>query len=70
MASPETVDEMVRLGLARRLHLTPFETAALGGAATFEAARTLTVAVTATSVSGLGRWLATTPNASAPEVRA
>ena len=60
VASPETVDEVVRLGLARRLHLTgPFETAALGGAATFEAAagNIFPSLSTATSVSGLGRWL-------------
>jgi 3-hydroxyacyl-CoA dehydrogenase len=37
VASPETVDEIVRDGLARRLRYTgPFQTAALGGAATFE----------------------------------
>ena len=37
VASPETVDEIVRDGLARRWRYTgPFQTAALGGAATFE----------------------------------
>lgn len=37
VATPETVDEIVRDGLARRWCLTgPFETVALGGAATFE----------------------------------
>ena len=38
VATPEDVDEIVRSGLARRWRLTgPFETASLGGAATFEA---------------------------------
>lgn len=38
VASAEDVDEIVRSGLARRLRLTgPFQTVALGGAATFEA---------------------------------
>lgn len=37
VASPADVDEVVRDGLARRLRLTgPFETAVLGGIATFE----------------------------------
>ena len=38
VASPDTVDEIVRRGLARRWRLTgPFETVALGGADTFAA---------------------------------
>ncbi len=38
VASPQAIDEVVRDGLARRMRLTgPFETVALGGAATFEA---------------------------------
>jgi 3-hydroxybutyryl-CoA dehydrogenase len=38
VASPDTVDEIVRYGLARRWRLTgPFETVALGGADTFAA---------------------------------
>lgn len=37
VASPDTIDEVVRDGLARRWSLTgPFETASLGGGATFE----------------------------------
>lgn len=38
VATPETIDEVVRDGLARRWRLTgPFETVGLGGAATFDA---------------------------------
>jgi 3-hydroxybutyryl-CoA dehydrogenase len=38
VASPETIDEVVRDGLARRWRLTgPFETVGLGGAQTFDA---------------------------------
>lgn len=38
IAAPETVDEVMRDGLARRWRLTgPFETVGLGGAATFDA---------------------------------
>jgi 3-hydroxybutyryl-CoA dehydrogenase len=60
VASPETVDEVVRDGLARRWTLTgPFETAALGGAATFEQISRLLwpELSTATGVDGLGEWL-------------
>jgi 3-hydroxybutyryl-CoA dehydrogenase len=38
IATPETIDEVMRDGLARRWRLTgPFETVGLGGAATFDA---------------------------------
>ncbi len=38
VATPETIDEVMRDGLARRWRLTgPFETVGLGGAATFDA---------------------------------
>jgi 3-hydroxybutyryl-CoA dehydrogenase len=38
VAAPETIDEVMRDGLARRWRLTgPFETVGLGGAATFDA---------------------------------
>jgi 3-hydroxybutyryl-CoA dehydrogenase len=60
VASPETVDEIVRDGLARRWRYTgPFQTAALGGAATFErvAALLWPSLSQATSLADLRRWL-------------
>jgi len=60
VASAETVDEIVRDGLARRWRYTgPFQTAALGGADTFErVANLLWPALSgATSLSGLRQWL-------------
>jgi 3-hydroxybutyryl-CoA dehydrogenase len=64
VASPETVDEIVRDGLARRWRYTgPFQTAALGGAATFEriAANLWPVLSTATELHDLRRWLDESP---------
>lgn len=64
VASPETVDEIVRDGLARRWRYTgPFQTAALGGAATFEriAANLWPVLSCSSELSGLRRWLDETP---------
>lgn len=60
VAAPEVVDLIVRDGLARRWTLTgPFETAALGGATTFEAIANLLwpELSTATALQGLGQWL-------------
>ena len=60
VATPETVDEIVRSGLARRWRLTgPFETVALGGAETFErvAANLFPVLSDAQRIDGLDRWL-------------
>jgi 3-hydroxybutyryl-CoA dehydrogenase len=60
VASPETVDEIVRSGLARRWRLTgPFETVALGGAHTFAAvaANLFPDLSTATTADGLGAWV-------------
>jgi 3-hydroxybutyryl-CoA dehydrogenase len=60
VASPETVDEIVRDGLARRWCYTgPFQTAALGGAGTFERVATLLwpALSQATSVQNLRQWL-------------
>jgi 3-hydroxybutyryl-CoA dehydrogenase len=64
VASPETVDQIVREGLARRWRYTgPFQTAALGGAATFEriAANLWPVLSCATSLQDLRRWLDESP---------
>ena len=64
VASPAAVDEIVRDGLARRWRYTgPFQTAALGGAATFErvAANLWPVLSDADSLSGLPRWLDESP---------
>jgi 3-hydroxybutyryl-CoA dehydrogenase len=64
VASPETVDAIVRDGLARRWRYTgPFQTAALGGAATFEriAANLWPVLSTATLLRDLRRWLDESP---------
>ena len=60
MAQPSVVDRIVREGLARRWRYTgPFQTAALGGAATFErvAANLWPVLSTASSLSDLRQWL-------------
>lgn len=60
VATPETVDEIVRRGLARRWRLTgPFATAALGGADTFErVARIVFPHLShAEAITDLGRWL-------------
>jgi 3-hydroxybutyryl-CoA dehydrogenase len=60
VAAPGVVDLIVRDGLARRWTLTgPFETAALGGAATFEAIANLLwpELSTASTLTGLGQWL-------------
>jgi 3-hydroxybutyryl-CoA dehydrogenase len=69
VASPETVDEIVRDGLARRWRYTgPFQTAALGGAATFErvAANLWPVLSCATSLSNLRQWLDESAETTAP----
>ncbi len=66
VASPEVVDEIVRDGLARRWRYTgPFQTAALGGPATFTrvADNLWPVLSTATSVLELARWLESDPEA-------
>ncbi len=60
VAQPSVVDRIVREGLARRWRYTgPFQTAALGGAATFErvAANLWPVLSTAASLSDLRQWL-------------
>jgi 3-hydroxybutyryl-CoA dehydrogenase len=60
VASPHTVDEIVRDGLARRWRYTgPFQTAALGGAATFErvAANLWPVLSGAERLHDLRQWL-------------
>ena len=60
VASPQTIDEIVRDGLARRWRYTgPFQTAALGGAETFERVATLLwpELSNATSVQDLNQWL-------------
>ncbi len=62
VASPEAVDEIVRDGLARRWrHTGPFQTAALGGAETFErvAANLWPEISAATELRDLRRWLPT-----------
>src|ERR671911_2225619 len=64
VASPATIDQIVRDGLARRWRYTgPFQTAALGGAATFERVANLLwpALSTATSLHDLRRWLDETP---------
>jgi 3-hydroxybutyryl-CoA dehydrogenase len=69
VASPETVDEIVRDGLARRWRYTgPFQTAALGGAATFErvAALLWPALSQATSLENLRQWLDETPQTTGP----
>jgi len=65
VATPATVDEVVRDGLARRWRYTgPFQTAALGGAETFErvAENLFPVLSTADRLEGLGRWLEASPD--------
>lgn len=60
VAAPETVDEIVRDGLARRWrHTGPFETAALGGVETFErvAANLFAELSRADRADGLGRFV-------------
>jgi 3-hydroxybutyryl-CoA dehydrogenase len=69
VASPETVDEIVRDGLARRLRYTgPFQTAALGGADTFQriAANLWPVLSCATEVENLRQWLDESPETTGP----
>jgi 3-hydroxybutyryl-CoA dehydrogenase len=69
VASPATVDEIVRDGLARRWRYTgPFQTAALGGAATFErVANLLWPALSqATSLQDLRQWLDESPDTTGP----
>ncbi len=60
VASPEVVDEIVRDGLARRWRYTgPFQTAALGGASTFErvAGNLWPVLSRSRSLTDLRQWL-------------
>jgi 3-hydroxybutyryl-CoA dehydrogenase len=69
VASPATVDEIVRDGLARRWRYTgPFQTAALGGAATFERVANLLwpALSTATSLQNLRQWLDESPGTTGP----
>ena len=69
VASPATVDEIVRDGLARRWRYTgPFQTAALGGAATFERVANLLwpALSTATSLENLRQWLDESPVTTGP----
>jgi 3-hydroxybutyryl-CoA dehydrogenase len=69
VASPDTVDEIVRDGLARRWRYTgPFQTAALGGASTFErvAANLWPVLSRADALSDLRRWLDESPETTGP----
>jgi 3-hydroxybutyryl-CoA dehydrogenase len=69
VASPATVDEIVRDGLARRWRYTgPFQTASLGGAATFERVANLLwpALSTATSLENLRQWLDESPETTGP----
>ncbi|MBW3633502.1 MAG: 3-hydroxyacyl-CoA dehydrogenase family protein [Chloroflexi bacterium] len=69
VASPQTVDEIVRDGLARRWRYTgPFQTAALGGASTFErVANLLWPALSrSTSLQDLRQWLDESPETTGP----
>ncbi len=69
VASPLTVDEIVRDGLARRWRYTgPFQTAALGGASTFErVANLLWPALSrATSLQDFSQWLDESPETTGP----
>jgi 3-hydroxybutyryl-CoA dehydrogenase len=69
VASPATVDEIVRDGLARRWRFTgPFQTAALGGAATFERVANLLwpALSTSTSLENLRQWLDESPETTGP----
>jgi 3-hydroxybutyryl-CoA dehydrogenase len=66
VASPETVDEVVRSGLARRWrHVGPFQAIALGGIETWEraAANLLPELSTATSLIRLRRFVPMEPDA-------
>lgn len=65
VATPETIDEVMRDGLARRWRLTgPFETVGLGGAATFDAiaANLFPVLSDAKSSSGFGPHVPSDPD--------
>ena len=69
VASPQTVDEIVRDGLARRWRYTgPFQTAALGGAETFERVAALLWPALSqeTSLRNLRRWLDESPETTGP----
>lgn len=69
VASPAVVDEIVRDGLARRWRFTgPFQTAALGGASTFEkvAANLWPVLSRSDSLNDLRQWLDETPGTTQP----
>jgi len=69
VASPATVDEIVRDGLARRWRFTgPFQTAALGGASTFErvANNLWPELCRASSLEDLRRWLDEDPATTTP----
>jgi 3-hydroxybutyryl-CoA dehydrogenase len=60
VAAPEVVDEIVRDGLARRWRMTgPFETVALGGAATFEriSRNLFPVLSDSSGLQNIDRWL-------------
>jgi 3-hydroxybutyryl-CoA dehydrogenase len=64
VASPAAIDQVVREGLARRWRYTgPFQTAALGGAATFEriAANLWPVLSNADRLNDLRQWLSEDP---------
>ena len=64
IATPETVDQVMRDGLARRWRLTgPFETVGLGGAATFDAiaANLFPVLSDAKSGNGFGPYVPSDP---------
>lgn len=66
VATPEAIDQVVREGLARRWRYTgPFQTAALGGATTFEriAANLWPVLSNADHLTDLRQWLDEDPNA-------
>ena len=66
VATPDVVDQVMRDGLARRWRYTgPFQTAALGGPATFaKIADNLWPELSAaTSITDLGRWLETDADA-------
>ncbi len=69
VASPDVVDEIVRDGLARRWRYTgPFQTAALGGATTFEriAGNLWPILSQASGVENLRQWLDETPATTQP----
>jgi len=69
VASPAVVDEIVRDGLARRWRYTgPFQTAALGGAATFQriAGNLWPVLSQAGGVDNLRQWLDESPETTQP----